>query len=63
LVFTLTLREFAIETNRYIAKVKAPADKNKANKAVLKLASEYFNKKAMIKSGMASKEKLIILLD
>ncbi len=47
--------------DHYVICVKEPADKDKANKAVLKIISKHFKKKALIKSGRTSKEKLIQL--
>ena len=43
----------------FYVSVKEPADKDKANKAVLKLLSRHFKKRAFLKSGRTSKEKLI----
>jgi len=39
--------------------VNAPADKNKANKEIIKFFSRLLKKKVIIKSGLASKEKLL----
>lgn len=54
--------EFDEQEQRYIVSVKEPADKNKANIALVKLLSKNFKKKARIKSGLKSREKLIELL-
>lgn len=53
--------KIVLDGDKYIVHVKEPADKNKANKAVLKLLSKHFKKKAMIKSGRTSREKIIEL--
>ncbi len=39
--------------------LKAPADKNKANLALIKLLTKHFKKQVRIKSGLKSKEKLV----
>lgn len=41
--------------------IKAPADKNKANIEVIKFFSKLLKKRVRIKSGLASKEKVIIV--
>jgi uncharacterized protein (TIGR00251 family) len=49
------------EDNKIIKiSVKAPADKNKANLEIIKFFSKLSKKKARIKSGLKSKEKLIV---
>jgi len=48
--------------DKYIIFVKDPADKDKANKKVLKLISKKFKKKALIKKGKTSRNKLIELI-
>jgi len=55
--------EFNKENNLYKIAVSAPADKNKANKELIKFLSKHFRKKAIIKSGLTSKEKIIELID
>lgn len=47
----------------YVVKVKEPADKDKANKAVIKLLSKHFGKKCRIKIGSKSKDKFIEFLE
>lgn len=39
--------------------ISAPADKNKANKEVIKFFSKLLKKRVEIKSGLTSKEKLL----
>lgn len=46
----------------YLVYVKSPADKNKANKELIKLLSKHFKKKVMIKSGLKSKIKYVELM-
>lgn len=41
--------------------ISAPADKNKANLEVIKFFSKLLKKRVRIKSGLASKEKIIII--
>jgi uncharacterized protein (TIGR00251 family) len=49
------------EDNKIIKiSVKAPADKNKTNLEIIKFFSKLSKKKARIKSGLKSKEKLIV---
>lgn len=43
----------------YKINIKAPADKNKANKEIIKFLSRLIGKKVRIKSGLRSKEKLV----
>ncbi|MBU0535708.1 MAG: YggU family protein [Nanoarchaeota archaeon] len=43
--------------------IKAPPDKGKANREVIKFFSKLLKKKVEIVSGMKSKEKLIKILD
>ena len=40
--------------------VKEPADKDKANIAIIKLLSKHFGKKVRIKAGLKSKHKTIV---
>lgn len=47
--------------NEYLVKLKAPRRKGKANAALLKLLSRYFNRKARIVSGLKSKHKIVEL--
>jgi hypothetical protein len=47
------------ERNALRVNIAAPADKNKANKEVIKFFSKLLKKKVRIMSGLASKEKLI----
>ena len=41
--------------------IKAPADKNKANKEVVKFFSRLLKKDVKIKAGLTSKEKLLLI--
>lgn len=41
--------------------VKAPPENNKANKELIKFISKLLKKKVKIKSGLKSKEKLLIV--
>ena len=43
----------------YYVSVKSPADKNKANKELIKLLSKYFKKRVLIKTGLKSKIKYL----
>lgn len=54
-------RENKIEeiNNEYVVHVKEKAENNKANLAVIKLLSKFFNEKIYIKSGLRSKNKII----
>ena len=51
--------EFDKESNIYKISVAAPADKNKANKELVKFLSKTLGKQVRIKSGLKSKEKII----
>ncbi|MBN1376769.1 YggU family protein [Candidatus Woesearchaeota archaeon] len=53
------------DENRNVLKVniKSPAQYNKANIEIIKLFSKKLNKKVRIKSGLTSKEKLLVLGD
>lgn len=42
--------------------ISAPADKNKANKEVIKFFSKLLKKRVEIKSGLTSKEKLLRII-
>lgn len=50
------------EGNIYIVTVKAKAEDNKANIAVIKLLKKHFNKTPIIIKGLTSKKKVIRLL-
>lgn len=41
--------------------VKAPADKGKANKELIKLLSKHYKKKVEIISGLKSRDKRVVL--
>ena len=43
--------------------VAAPADKNKANVEIIKFFSKLLKKKVLIKSGLKSKEKVLVIGD
>ena len=45
----------------YVVEVKEKAEKNKANIAMIKLASKFFKKKARIVSGLMNKRKIVQL--
>lgn len=45
----------------YIIEIKEPAEKNKANKELIKLISKTAKKNARIKSGLSSREKILII--
>jgi uncharacterized protein (TIGR00251 family) len=48
--------------NIYIVEVKAKAEDNKANIAVIKLLKKHFNKTPMIIKGLTSKNKVVRLI-
>lgn len=50
-----------IEGDPLIVRVKAPPAKGKANKAVVKLLSNYFNADVRIVSGATSRKKLVAI--
>ena len=50
-----------IEGDPLIVRVKAPPTKGKANKAVVKLLSNYFNADVRIVSGATSRKKLVAI--
>ncbi len=54
--------EQIIESDPIIVKVRAPPEKGKANKAVVKLLSKHFNAKVRIVSGEKSREKVIEII-
>jgi len=45
--------------NIYHVSVMHPADKNKANKELIKLLSKHFKRKVLIRTGLKSKIKYI----
>ena len=49
----------AADENSYNVFVKEKAENNKANLAVVKLLSKFFNKQVYIKRGLKSKTKII----
>ncbi|MEM2954768.1 MAG: DUF167 domain-containing protein [Candidatus Nanoarchaeia archaeon] len=49
-------------SNELIVKVKSPPEKGKANKELIKLLSNYFNKNVALVSGETSKYKIIEIL-
>ena len=48
-----------IEADPLIVRVKAPPTKGKANKAVIKLLSHYFNANVRIVAGATSRKKVV----
>lgn len=50
-----------IGENEYLVKLKQPRRKGKANAALLKVLSRYFNRKVRIVSGLTSKNKIVEL--
>ena len=56
-------RDSIEEGDPLIVRVKEPAVKGKANKAVIKLLSKHFNSQVRIVSGAKSKEKWIEVED
>jgi len=50
-----------IGENAYLVKLKEARRKGKANIALLKLLSRYFNRKVRIVSGLTSKNKIVEL--
>ena len=51
--------EEIIEAEPLIIRVKEPPTKDKANKAVVRLLSKYFNANVRIVSGMKSRRKIV----
>lgn len=51
------------DRNALRVSIKAPPDKGKANKEVMKFFSKLLKKKVEIVSGLKSREKLIKILD
>ncbi len=47
-----------IDEAHYLVQVKAPADKGKANRAVIKLLKKYFDKQVSLVSGHTSSRKV-----
>jgi len=47
------------EDGSYLVRVKAPAERGKANAAVVKLLSRYFNSEVRIVSGFTSRYKTV----
>ena len=45
--------------NELIVRLKKPAEKGKANKALVKLLSKHFNARVKIVSGLRSRKKII----
>lgn len=45
--------------NWFIVRVKEPAEKGKANKALVKLLKKYFKKQVRIVSGFTSRRKIV----
>ena len=52
-------QEIVKSDNGYIAYLKSVPEKNKANAELINLSRKYFNKPVKIKSGLASKNKII----
>lgn len=50
-----------IEGDPLIVRVKAPPTKGKANKAVVKVLSKYFNADVRIVSGATSRKKIVAI--
>ncbi len=48
---------------KLLVRIKSPADKNKANKELLKLISKKTGRQARIKKGLTSREKLLEFID
>lgn len=55
--------EEILEAEPLIVRVKAPPTKGKANKAVIKLLSRYFNANVRIVSGTKSRKKIVEIKD
>jgi uncharacterized protein (TIGR00251 family) len=47
-----------IDDTHYLVQVKAPAEKGKANKAVIKLLKKFFDKQVTLVSGHTSSRKI-----
>ena len=50
-----------VKDNIVFVNIAAPADKNKANKEVIRFFSKLLKKKVLIKSGLASREKTLLI--
>lgn len=50
------------EKNVYVARIKATAEKGKANKELIKFLGKELNKRVEIVKGLKSREKIIRLL-
>ena len=55
--------EEILEAEPLVVRVKAPPTKGKANKAVIKLLSRYFNANVRIVSGTKSRKKIVEIED
>lgn len=51
--------EISYKDGKYKARIAAPAEKNKANKELVRFLSKWLGRKVMIKSGLTSREKLV----
>ena len=54
-------KEEIIQGDPLVVRVKAKAEKNQANIAVIKLLQKYFNSPIKIVSGKTSKNKIILI--
>ena len=52
-----------IDEKHYLVQVKAPADKGKANRALIKVLKKYFDKKVVLVSGHISSRKIFEVED
>jgi len=55
------IKAYDKEKKAYIVWLKEPADKNKANKELIKIIAKRFGKRAKIVSGATAKRKIIEL--
>lgn len=55
--------DFDEAKNTYKIAISEPADKNKANKELIRFLSKHFRKKVIIKSGLKSKEKIVEFIE
>jgi len=55
----------SIEINEgmYYVKLKSPSENNKANMELVKFLKKYFKKELRIKSGLASRNKIVEIID
>jgi len=60
-VVTRAKKDEVVGGEPFLVRVKAPAEKGKANKAVVRLLSKYFGEKVQIKSGFKSRDKVVEL--